>query len=104
MSDLIRVCRVSDVPDPGMRTFEVEDRFIILFHMDGEFHALDDRCTHDGGPLGEGILEGFKIICPRHGAQFDIRTGLALTMPATRSTAYHPVTVEGDEVFVQLAE
>ncbi len=104
MSDFVRVCKVSDIPDPGKEVFEMEDEFVVLFHVDGEFHALDDCCTHDGGPLGEGILEGFKITCPRHGAQFDVRTGQALTMPAVRSTACHEVKVEGDDVFIKLNE
>ena len=104
MSEFIRVCKTTEIPDPGQAVFEVEDRFVALFHMDGGFYALDDCCTHDGGPLGEGILEGFQIICPRHGARFDIRTGQALTMPAVRGTASHEVKVEGDEVFVRIRE
>ena len=54
-----------------------------LFHVGGEFYCIDDVCTHDGGPLSEGKLEDHAIACPRHGAKFDIRTGKALTMPAT---------------------
>ena len=73
-----RVCKTSDIPEGGKEVFEVEDRFIVVFHLDGEFYALDDCCTHDGGPLGQGdIVEGFAIRCPRHGAKFDIRDGRA---------------------------
>ena len=82
MSEFLRVCKTADVPDPGKTVFEVDDRFIVLIHLDGEFYALDDACTHDGGPLGDGLLEGSQIICPRHGAIFDVRTGQALCMPA----------------------
>ena len=67
MADFISVCSVSDIPDPGRQVFEVLGRFIAVFHVQGRFYALDDCCTHDGGPLGEGELEGFEIICPRHG-------------------------------------
>ena len=104
MSDFVRVCKVLDIPDPGKEIFEVEDRFVVVFHMDGGFYCLDDACTHDGGPLGEGFLEGFQIACPRHGARFDIRTGQALTMPAVHATAAHEIKVDGDDVWVKLRE
>jgi 3-phenylpropionate/trans-cinnamate dioxygenase ferredoxin component len=104
MSDFVPVCKTSDIPDPGQAVFEVEERFVAIFHVGGQFYALDDCCTHDGGPLGEGILEGYQIICPRHGARFDVRTGQALTMPAVHATAAHEVHVEGNDVFVKLRE
>lgn len=102
MADFIPVCKIFDIPDPGKEVFEVEEKFIVVFHLDGEWYALDDRCTHDGGPLGQGWIEGFQIICPRHGARFDIRTGQALTMPAVRATSAHEVKIDGDRVFVKL--
>jgi 3-phenylpropionate/trans-cinnamate dioxygenase ferredoxin subunit len=102
MPDFVRVAKVSDVPDPGKALVEVEDRFVALFHVNGEFHALDDVCTHDGGPLADGQLCGFEIACPRHGAKFDVRDGRALTMPATQPTIAHEVKVEGEWVYVKL--
>ena len=104
MAELVRVCRVSDLPDPGKGVFEVRGRMIALFHVSGTFWALEDRCTHDGGPLAEGELRGYTIVCPRHGAQFDIRTGQAKTMPAVMATPAYKVVVQGDEVFVELSE
>ncbi|HVU90335.1 MAG TPA: non-heme iron oxygenase ferredoxin subunit [Pirellulales bacterium] len=102
--DFVRVAKVSDIPDPGKQIVEVEDRLVVVFHVAGQFYALDDVCTHDGGPLGEGALEGFCIACPRHGAKFDIRDGRALTMPATRPTVAHEVKIEGDDILVRLRE
>jgi 3-phenylpropionate/trans-cinnamate dioxygenase ferredoxin component len=99
---LIRVCKVTDIPDPGKRVVEVNGRFVALFHVEGRFFALDDYCTHDGGPLGEGRLQGFTIICPRHGAKFDIRTGRVLSMPAVCDIPAYEVKVEGDDVFLAL--
>ena len=61
MSDFVRVCKVGDIPDPGKQVFEVGERYVVLFHVDGRFYALDDVCTHDGGPLGEGFLEGSRL-------------------------------------------
>jgi 3-phenylpropionate/trans-cinnamate dioxygenase ferredoxin subunit len=104
MSDFVRVCKSSDIPDPGKAVFEVEERFVVIFHLDGEFYALDDACTHDGGPLGEGTIDGFQIICPRHGARFDIRTGQAMTMPAVQSTPSHEVRIDGEDVLVRITE
>jgi 3-phenylpropionate/trans-cinnamate dioxygenase ferredoxin subunit len=104
MSDYQRVCRVSDVPEGGKMVVEVGDRLVALFHVDGKFWAIDDLCTHDGGPLAEGELEGHTIACPRHGATFDIRTGRVLSMPATQNTPAHEVKVEGDDVMVRIRD
>ena len=104
MPDFVRVAKTSEIPDPGKRIFEIEDRLIVVFHVGGKFYALDDVCTHDGGPLGEGELEGFCIACPRHGAKFDIRDGRALTMPATQPTGAYEVKVEGDAVLVRVRD
>jgi 3-phenylpropionate/trans-cinnamate dioxygenase ferredoxin subunit len=104
MSDFIPVAKVSEVPDPGRMLVEVEDRLVVLVHAAGRFYAIDDVCTHDGGPLGEGELDGFTIACPRHGAKFDVRDGRALTMPATQPTVVHEVKVQGDEVLVRLRD
>jgi 3-phenylpropionate/trans-cinnamate dioxygenase ferredoxin subunit len=104
MSEFVRVAKAADIPDPGKQIVEVDDRLVVIFHVDGKFYALDDVCTHDGGPLGEGQLDGFCIACPRHGAKFDIRDGRALTMPATQATAAHEVKVEAGEILVRLSD
>jgi 3-phenylpropionate/trans-cinnamate dioxygenase ferredoxin subunit len=104
MSDYVRVARVAEIPDPGRKLVEVDERLVVVFHAAGHFYALDDVCTHDGGPLGEGELDGFAVACPRHGARFDIRTGHALSMPATKPTVAHEVKIEGDDVLVKLNE
>jgi 3-phenylpropionate/trans-cinnamate dioxygenase ferredoxin component len=104
MAEFVRVAKVSDLPDPGKMLVEVDDRLVALFKVDGQYFALDDVCTHDGGPLAEGKLEDHTIACPRHGAKFDIRNGKALTMPATQPTAAHLVQVVGDEVLVKLSD
>jgi 3-phenylpropionate/trans-cinnamate dioxygenase ferredoxin subunit len=104
MPDFVRVANVSDLSDPGKMLVEVDERLVALFKVAGRFYALDDVCTHDGGPLAEGRLEDHTIACPRHGAKFDIRTGQALTMPATQPTASHEVRIVGEEVFVKLSE
>ena len=104
MNEFVKVARATDVPDPGKMYCEVGDRLVVLFHVEGQFSCLDDVCTHDGGPLGEGKLTGCEIACPRHGAKFDVRDGRALTMPATRSTATHEIKIVGDEILVKLSD
>ena len=89
---------------PGKQTLAVDDRLVVLLHVGGEFFCIDDICTHDGGPLGEGPIIDHAIACPRHGAKFDIRTGKALTMPATEDTVVHEVKVENGSVFVKITE
>jgi 3-phenylpropionate/trans-cinnamate dioxygenase ferredoxin subunit len=70
------------VPEGEARVFEADGTRIAVCRVEGRFYAIEDVCTHDDGPLGEGSLEGCQIICPRHGARFDVRTGEALRMPA----------------------
>src|SRR3954462_14774611 len=104
MSDFVLVAKTSDLSDPGRTLLEVEDRIVVLLKVGGEYFCIDDVCTHDGGPLSEGRLENHSIACPRHGAKFDIRTGKALTMPATVDTAAHEVKVEGDDILARLCQ
>jgi len=104
MGEFQRVIDVGEVPDPGKTLVEVEGEMIALFHVAGRWYAIDDVCTHDGGPLADGELRDHKIACPRHGAKFDIRTGAALTMPAVRPTRAHETRVENGGVWVRLRD
>jgi 3-phenylpropionate/trans-cinnamate dioxygenase ferredoxin subunit len=106
MGQYIPVARTSDVPDPGKTLVEVGERLVVLIHAAGHWYALDDICTHDGGPLSEGPLDpaAGTITCPRHGAKFDVKTGAAVTMPATKPTASHEVKVDGDQILVRLSD
>lgn len=100
MPGLVKVARVADIPPGHKKIVEVDGVEIVIVNLDGAFYALEDVCTHDGGPLGEGTLEGCQLICPRHGARFDVRTGAALTMPAVEPAPTYEVRVEGDDIFV----
>jgi len=94
------VASLSEVPLGGTRRVTVNGADVLLCNVDGTIHAIDDVCTHDGGALDQGELEGCRIMCPRHGAYFDVRTGAALTLPAILPVAVHAVRVEGDAIFV----
>jgi len=102
MPDWIKIATADELADGETKLIEVEDYFLVLARVDGQFYCIDDECTHDGGPLGEGDIEGFCVICPRHGARFDVRDGRAVTMPATQATGSYEVKVEGGEVYVRL--
>ena len=104
MSEFVRVAGLADLADPGRQLVELDDRLVVLFRVGNDVFAIDDVCTHDDGPLGDGELIGYEIACPRHGAKFDIRDGRALTMPATRPTVSHQVKIEGNEIYVKLHE
>ncbi len=94
------VAKVGDIPEGGVKVVRVEDLPVAIFHVDGEYYAMDDVCTHDGGPLAEGFIEGEEIECPRHGARFSVKTGEALCLPATSPVPTYTVKVEGDEIKV----
>ena len=98
MTDWVTVAQV-DAFKPGAREIvDVDGTQIVVFNLDGKYYAIEDVCTHDGGQLTGGEIEGDQIICPRHGARFCIRTGAALTAPAYEATATFPVRVENGEV------
>lgn len=107
MSSFLPVGPTSDFAEGTSTLVEVDDEAIVLIHAAGKFYALDDVCTHDGGPLSDGPLhaddETPAIACPRHGAKFALSDGAALTMPATKPTAAHEVKVEAGQVLVKLS-
>lgn len=103
MSEFIEAARVSDIPESGKLCIELNDHYLVLVRINGEYFCLDDVCTHDGGSLGDGELEGYCLACPRHGAQFDVRNGDAVTMPATEPTGSHAVRIEEDKILVCLS-
>ena len=104
MSEFTKVTKLDELSAAGKMLVEVEDRLVVLFHVDGQVYCMDDVCTHDGGPLSDGELDGCQIACPRHGARFDVTTGGALTMPATQDTLCHYVKVDDQFIYVKIKE
>jgi 3-phenylpropionate/trans-cinnamate dioxygenase ferredoxin subunit len=104
-ADAITVCALSELPEGTMRLIEADGRKIGVFHCTGgELLAIEDRCSHDDGPLCEGEWETDECIaiCPRHGARFDITSGAALTLPAFQPVDTFPVRVEDGWVRVEV--
>lgn len=100
----VRVGRVDDVPLGRAEVYDVEDRKIAVFRLDDGFYAIEDICTHDGGPLAEGEIEGDQVICPRHGARFSIRSGAALSFPAVTPVECYPVRVDGEDLLIGIID
>jgi len=95
-----RVAAASDVPVNEVRVVECAGRSLALSNLDGEYYAIDNVCTHDGGPLGEGRIRNGRLLCPRHGAAFDAKTGRVISLPAVKSVQAYPVTRQGDDLFI----
>ena len=87
------VCPTAELPSGERLFLEVDDLSIVLLNHEGQYYAIADLCTHDDGPLGEGEVEDHAIICPRHGARFDIRTGEVLALPAIKGVPAYPTRV-----------
>ena len=104
MSAFVKVASRAELPSGSKKLVEVDGRAIAVFHCEGAFYAIDDVCTHDGGPLAEGELFGCEIECPRHGARFDVRTGRPLCMPAIEPVATHATEVRGEDVYVSVLD
>lgn len=96
------IARVSDIADGTTKRVMTGGEAVLLCKCEGTLYAIEDVCTHDGGELEQGTLEGCRIECPRHGAYFDVRTGEALTLPAVVPVRTFPVRIEGDDVYVDV--
>ena len=91
--DFVEIAPASELPN-GERLFvDVADRPIVIFNIAEQLFAIGDVCSHDDGPLGDGLIEGHNIFCPRHGAEFDVRTGKVVQMPAVVDIPAYPVRV-----------
>jgi nitrite reductase/ring-hydroxylating ferredoxin subunit len=103
MGRLVKVAETRDIPPGKAIAVEVEGREVALFDIDGAFYAIDDACTHKGGPLSEGELDGTVVACPWHGACFDVTTGEALEPPAAVAVARHVVEIEDGDVKIEVS-
>jgi nitrite reductase/ring-hydroxylating ferredoxin subunit len=102
MSKLIKVATTGEVAPGTGKVVEAEGHSIALFNLGGQFCALDNTCTHVGGPLGEGELTCEVVTCPWHGAQFNARTGEVLGPPASEGVRTFAVKVQGNDVLVDV--
>lgn|SRR5574341_287688 len=104
MGELIKVARLSEMSPGRCRQVDAGGRAVAVFNVDGTIYAIGGTCTHKGGPLGEGELDGTVVTCPLHDAQFDVTTGQVVGPPAERSVPAYKVVVEGEDIKVDVSE
>ena len=102
MAGFVKVAKTSEIVPGQGKMVEMSGKKIALFNVEGSFYAIDDTCTHRGGPLSEGVLEGKQVTCPLHGATYDVTTGEVLGPPAPKGVARYNARVEGDDVEVEI--
>jgi len=100
--EFVEIAPASELPNGERLFLEVEGKAIVIFNIADQLFAIGDICTHDDGPLGDGDLEGYSIVCPRHGGEFDVRTGSATQMPAVVDIPAYPVKVVDGMIHVGL--
>ena len=98
MADFVRVASTAEVPEGGMKKVMLGGQQVLLANVKGKFYAIGNVCTHVGGPLDKGRLDGHEVECPLHGSRFDVTTGLVKRGPAARPEPVYEVKVEGSEV------
>jgi nitrite reductase (NADH) small subunit len=102
MGEFVKVAKAGDIAPGESKLVDAAGKKIAFFNVDGTLHAIDDTCTHRGGPLSKGILMGTRVTCPWHGAVFDVTSGAVRGAPAPRDVVSYKVRVEGDDIEVEL--
>lgn len=102
MPAFVNLAKAADVAPSQGKMFEVNGKKLAIFNIEGTFYAIDDTCTHRGGPLSEGDLNGKEVTCPWHGAIFDVTTGEQLGPPAPRCVSRYNVRVDGEDIAVEV--
>ncbi len=101
MSEWVDVAKVDELPPGGHRVVDVDNVMVAVFNLAGQLFAIEDVCTHDGGTLTGGAVEGEEIVCPRHGARFSIKTGAVLAPPAYEPVSTFPVRIHAGMIQVK---
>jgi nitrite reductase/ring-hydroxylating ferredoxin subunit len=99
--NFVKVAEAKEIAPSSMKAVEVEGEKVCIINTEGTFYAIGNICTHVGGPLDEGTLEGYEVECPWHGSKFDVRTGEPTKPPAVRGVPNYEVKIEGNNVLVR---
>ena len=99
--DFVKVSDTKDIQPSHMKEVQVDGENICIVNVEGKYYAIGSICTHEGGPLADGTLEGYEVECPWHGSRFDIRTGKVVRPPAMRSEPIYEIKVEDDNILVK---
>jgi glycine betaine catabolism B len=95
--DFVKVADTKDIPSSQMKSVEVSGEKICVVNVEGKYYAIGNVCTHVGGPLAEGTLEGYEVECPWHGSKFDVRTG----EPARRPESTYELKIDGNSILIR---
>jgi 3-phenylpropionate/trans-cinnamate dioxygenase ferredoxin subunit len=98
--EFFEVAAQEDLPNGERLFIEIDEQPIVLLNIAGELFAVGDVCTHDDGPVGDGVVEDHVIVCPRHGARFDLRSGKAIALPAFVDIPAYPIKVSEGKIFI----
>jgi glycine betaine catabolism B len=99
--DFVKVADTKDIPSTKMKEIQVDGENICVANVEGKYYAIGSICTHEGGPLADGMLEGHEVECPWHGSKFDVRTGEVTNPPASEPESAYEVKVEGDNILLR---
>jgi nitrite reductase/ring-hydroxylating ferredoxin subunit len=102
MAEFVKVAKTSDLKPGKAKILKAKGKEIALYNVDGKFYATQNECTHEGGPLGEGDLDGKVVTCPWHASMFDVTTGKVLSPPASEDVKAYKVKVKGEDIFVEI--
>ncbi|MFT5107715.1 MAG: 3-phenylpropionate/trans-cinnamate dioxygenase ferredoxin subunit [Verrucomicrobiales bacterium] len=102
MPEPISIAKTTDLEEGQGKCFVVNDHKIAVFKSEGEFYAMDDLCTHADAPLSDGWVNKGCVACPWHGAEFDLKTGAAMTPPASSPVKTYPVTIDGEDIRIEM--
>jgi len=100
-NDFVKVAATKDIQPSQMKDVEVAGEKVCVVNVEGKFYAIDNVCTHEGGPLAEGTLEGYEVECPWHGSRFDVRTGEVINPPAETPQPLYEVKTEDNNILVR---
>jgi 3-phenylpropionate/trans-cinnamate dioxygenase ferredoxin subunit len=102
VSDFVKMAAVDDIPPGTFKAFEVDFDRVLIVHTDEGFFAMADECTHDSGIISDGLLIGHEVVCPRHGARFDIKTGAVTAPPAIVPIDTYDLKIEDNNILVRV--
>lgn len=99
--EFVKIADTKDIQSSQMKAVEVAGEKICVANIEGKYYAIGNVCTHVGGPLAEGTLEGYEVECPWHGSKFDVRTGEPTRSPATRAEPTYEIKVDGNNILIR---
>ena len=100
----VKTVNISEINENSVKKISIGDKDISIFNVEGKFYAIDDLCSHAEASLSEGEVYDCKVECPLHGAEFDLNTGEAVTLPATKPVKTYPVYIEDGHLYIEMNE